>query len=406
MNVRLTNRRAQQSKPLIGLEFAIRIAVRSVASAVALVLCSNSVATGAEPDVSFKNEVQHSIERGLSWLTQQQNTNGWWSTPDHPGVTALALSAYSGEPGGRFHSPATQITRGYDFLLSCVKPDGGIYQRELTSYNTALVMMALLTAPDSHQHDTILRRARRYLVGLQEDRDRPGAIDSPFDGGIGYGGIKKDPDVNNTYTALQALYYSKRLVQDQGDSASKDLNWDAAIHFLESCQNLPDKNKQSWVSTEATDRGGFVYYPGRSMAGGETNLTTGKVALRSYGSISYAGLLSYIYADLKNTDPRVVAVVEWLRNHYTLEENPGMGPQGLYYYLHLMTKGLTAAGVNELELKDGRRVVWRREVAMRLLALQQRDGSWVNENPRWWEKDPTLTTSYSLLALETLWRGL
>src|SRR5205823_15036219 len=59
-------------------------------------------------------------------------------------------------------------------------------------------------------------------------------------------------------------------------------------HFIQSCQNLPSHNPQDWVSHNPKDRGGFVYYPGQSMAGGETNQATGRVALRSYGSISYA----------------------------------------------------------------------------------------------------------------------
>lgn len=154
------------------------------------------------------------------------------------------------------------------------------------------------------------------------------------------------------------------------------------------------------------NKGGFVYYPGHSMAGGETNATTGRIALRSYGSISYGGMLSYIYASLKRDDPRVVAVFDWLRANYTLEENPGMGPQGLYYYLHTMTKALTIYGVDELELKDGRKLNWRKEVAMRLLNLQRQDGSWLNDNARWWEKDPALVTSYAVLSLEMIWRGL
>jgi len=63
------------------------------------------------------------------------------------------------------------------------------------------------------------------------------------------------------------------------------------------------------------------------MAGGETNPATGRVTLRSYGSISYAGLLSYIYAQLKRDDPRVVAALDWLKANYTLDENPGMDQQ-------------------------------------------------------------------------------
>ncbi|MBI3869889.1 MAG: terpene cyclase/mutase family protein [Verrucomicrobia bacterium] len=359
----------------------------------------------AEVDVSFRNEVQRSIDRGLTWLASQQNSNGWWSTTDHPAVTALAVTAFHGEPSGRYQPTPVFLRKSYGFLLGCEKPDGGIYQRDLPSYNTSLAMMALLSAPGS-EFNPLLKRARAYLIGLQQDRGVVGKRDTPFDGGIGYGGVQKDPDVNNTYTALQALYFSRHLTRDQGQTSARDLNWDAAIQFLQTCQNLPERNSEPWVSVEARDRGGFIYQPGRSMAGGETNGTTGRVALRSYGSISYAGLLSYIYADLKPGDPRVVAVMDWLKANYTLRENPGMESAGLYYYLHLLTKGLSAAGVNELELKEGRRVAWRKEVALRLMELQQRDGSWVNANPRWWEKDPVLASAYSVLALETIWRGL
>ena len=359
----------------------------------------------AEVDISFRNEVQHAIDRGLSWLTSQQNSNGWWSTADHPAVTALAVTAFHGEPNSRYQTNPAFLRKAYGYLVASEKPDGGIYQRDLPSYNTSLAMMALLSAPGS-EFNPMLRRARSYLVGLQQDRGVVGKLDTPFDGGIGYGAVQKDPDVNNTYTALQALYFSRHLMQDQGQTGARDLNWDAAIRFLQTCQNRPETNSEPWVSRELRDRGGFVYQPGRSMAGGETNATTGRVALRSYGSISYAGLLSYIYADLKPSDPRVIAVMDWLKANYTLHENPGMESAGLYYYLHLLTKGLSAAGVNELELKDGRSVAWRKEVALRLMELQKRDGSWANENPRWWEKDPVLTSAYSVLALETIWRGL
>jgi squalene-hopene/tetraprenyl-beta-curcumene cyclase len=123
--------------------------------------------------------------------------------------------------------------------------------------------------------------------------------------------------------------------------------------------------------------------------------------------MSYAGLLSYIYADLDKEDPRVEAVVDWLRAHYTLDENPGMGEQGLFYYYHTMAKGLNAYGAERLTLKDGKTVDWRRDLAMRLLSLQDgTNGSWVNDNGRWWEKDPVLVTSYATIALEILYRGL
>jgi squalene-hopene/tetraprenyl-beta-curcumene cyclase len=211
--------------------------------------------------------------------------------------------------------------------------------------------------------------------------------------------------MNNTYTALEALYYSKDFDTDKNLAGAKDLNWKAVLNFLQSCQNLPGYNKESWASNDPKNKGGFVYDPTESKAGSETN-AQGKVALRSYGSISYAGLLSYIYADLKRDDRRVSAVMDWLAKNFSLEENPGMGEQGFYYYLNLMTKGLSAAGADQLELANGKKIDWRKEVAMKLINLQKADGSWANTNGRWWEKDPALVTSYSVIALEMIDRGL
>lgn len=370
-------------------------------------MAAETVVNRAPRDQSFANEVEHAISRGLTWLQANQNSNGWWSTPEQPAVTALALTAFAGDPKNRYRGPEPDwLKRGYDFVLASVQPDGGIHRSNLVTYNTSLSMMVLLAAIKP-EYDPVIRKARAFLVGLQRDFGDKGRIDDVFDGGIGYGSKYQHSDMGNTLAALEAIYHSRHLVTDQKQlSDAKDLDWAAAIQFLQNCQNLPTYNKQKWASDDAQNKGGFVYYPGHSMAGGETNAATGRIALRSYGSISYGGMLSYIYANLKRDDPRVVAVFDWLRANYTLEENPGMGPQGLYYYFHTMTKALTAYGVEELELKDGRKLNWRKEVAMRLLNLQRQDGSWYNDNARWWEKDPALVTSYAVLSLEMLWRGL
>ena len=314
--------------------------------------------------------------------------------------------AFKGEPNGRFQSNEPPwIKKSYAFILSCARTDGGIHQSNLVTYNTSISMMALLAA-DKKEYEPILRKARNFLIGLQGDFGAKGQLDDVFDGGIGYGSKYQHSDMANTLAALEALYYSQHLVNDKNFAEAKDLNWEAAIHFIQNCQNLPSYNKESWVSDDPRNKGGFVYYPGQSMAGAETNAATGKVALRSYGSISYAGMLSYIYAKLKRDDPRVLAVFEWLRKNYTIEENPGMGPQGLFYYFHTMTKALTSYGVADLELIDGRGINWRRDLAMKLINLQQRDGSWSNENGRWWEKDPSLVTAYAVLSLEMIHRDL
>src|SRR5687767_12349973 len=83
-----------------------------------------------QPDVSFRHEVQRAIERGNDFLKASQNTNGWWSTPDHPSVTALALSAMMGEPKSRFKN-SPEVKKGYAFVVSCAQADGGIYVTNL-----------------------------------------------------------------------------------------------------------------------------------------------------------------------------------------------------------------------------------------------------------------------------------
>jgi hypothetical protein len=121
--------------------------------------------------------------------------------------------------------------------------------------------------------------------------------------------------------------------------------------------------------------------------------------LRSYGSMTYAGLKSMIYAGLTPEDPRVQAAYEWIQRHYTVEENPGMGPQGLFYYYHTFAKALGTLGHEELTDAEGQPHDWRADLARQLLAAQQDDGSWVNEHPRWLEGDPNLVTGYALMAL-------
>jgi squalene-hopene/tetraprenyl-beta-curcumene cyclase len=349
-------------------------------------------------NVSLRHEVRHAIERGSAWLEARQNTNGCWSSPDHPALTALVLTALIGPSPGKSATPA--IDKGYAYVLSCVQPDGGIYQKEVQSYNTSVVLSALALR-NRPQDKVVIQNARRYLIGLQLGDAQLGASNSPFSGGIGYGGSEKRPDLSNTALVLEALYASRPPVQDANGVKAPDLNWKAAVRFVQCCQNLPGSNPQPWASDDPANKGGFIYAPGRSNAG-QTNLPSGRVAYRSYGSMTYAGLLSYIYADLKSDDPRVTSALDWLRGNYTVDENPAMGPQGLYYYYVLMAKALTFAGVDILETKDGRKVNWREELALKLINLQKADGFWANDNGRWWEKDPILDSAYAITAMEII----
>jgi squalene-hopene/tetraprenyl-beta-curcumene cyclase len=115
--------------------------------------------------------------------------------------------------------------------------------------------------------------------------------------------------------------------------------------------------------------------------------------------MTYAGLKSYLYCGVSRSDPRVQAAWRWLRAHYTVSENPGMRDAGLFYHYHTMAKTLDVYGQRVVTDLGGGRHGWATDLAAELARRQQRDGSWVNANPRWLEDNPQLVTSYALLAL-------
>ena len=369
------------------------------------VLLLAGVATAAElpsqADISLLQEVARGQERGMAWLLKQQETDGSWR--HHPAITGLALTALARSE----KPPQDAMDRAAKFILSNVKTNGAIYGGGETdkypNYSTAICTMALLATGKPELTDTI-KRARRFLLDSQFDAgENVKEADTSY-GGIGYG-KRMRPDLSNTQWALEAIRLTESLetrARDDSPHTGSRLHWNKAVKFLERCQNLPAGNDQPWAkNVRETDAGGFVYMPGMSFAD-EEPATDDKTPLRSYGSMGYAGLKSYIYAELKKDDPRVKAAVEWLARNYTLDANPGMGPQGLYYYYHTVAKSLTVYGEDTFTDAKGKKHDWRYELMKKLVTLQKSDGFWQNENNRWWENDPVLCTAYSLISLEIL----
>lgn len=375
-------------------------------------LVSAQAATQPARHESLKQEIRLSYDRGLAFLRGKQDARtGQWGDAEPVAFTGLAVSGFLLNPSRQPADAAPpEAEKGLAFLLKNVQPDGGIYVKARANYNTSIALMALLLHPKL-ENEQVMLAARRFIIGQQNDFDEPGKTDNPFDGGVGYGtpkpGNPAHADLSNTHFALEALHYAQALLADKGDAGKNEpqLNYSAAIQFIENCQNRPETNKAGWVSTDPKDRGGFIYSPGETR-GGETKTADGRTALRSYGSISYAGLLSFIYAGLDKDDPRVKAVLDWLSANYTLDENPGLGAEGLFYYYHTMAKGLAIAGVDFIKTQDGRLIDWRADLAQKLLNLQKEDGSWANDAGRWMESDRVLTTSYILMALARIHESL
>lgn len=358
------------------------------------------------------------LNNAIEYLRTQQDpaTGGWAVRPDgvtFPAITALVVDGMLQHPAINTDDPV--VARGVEFLLSQRQPDGGIYDRVLPSYNTAIAISALARA-DSDNANLAIPDAQQFLIGLQWSEDSlsddiseslgVGRVDAdhPFYGGIGYGNHGR-PDLSNLSFMLQALH-------DSGYDAESP-PFQRALVFLERVQ-MDERFNDMPYARGATD-GGFIYATGpeadqldvgQSQAGTiEETLDDGSVVsrLRSYGSMTYSGFKSYLYADLPRTDPRVEAARSWITTHYTLDENPGLGEQGYYYYLVAFARALDAWGeptITTTTDEDQQSRAWADDLVETLADLQLDDGSFRTLNDRWLESDPVLVTAYSVLALQ------
>ena len=344
-------------------------------------------------------EARAALGRGATWLAAQQQADGHWGLPDTPALTGLAMWGLQQTDPAAYQAA---IDRAMVFVLTSVREDGSIWcepsvQRKgggLGNYNTAVCMTAL-HALGRPELVPVVQNARTYLSKMQylEPGGYRGGMGSDADQGRPY------TDLSNSYMAYEAMRLTQDVEDLRADGAAKaDLDWAAAQEFLAQVQNLPGVNTNSYLSENEEDLGGFAYTPG---AGPSTTNAEGKVMLRSYGSMTYAGLLALVYAQVDAQDDRVRSAKDWAARHWSLEENPGMGQEGLYYFFNVLTKSLKATGEDMLTRPDGSAFAWREEVVRKLIALQKPDGFWVNENNRWWEADPNLVTAYTLLALAT-----
>ncbi|MDX9703650.1 MAG: terpene cyclase/mutase family protein [Candidatus Auribacterota bacterium] len=341
---------------------------------------SNLYAAESVLDVSLKHEAERAIEKGLAYLRTTIGKDGSWS--DHPGVTALVLRAFAGAPDTYTKDDGMMHKVAANYLINLQKQDGSIFDKELPSYVTANAIIALVEL-DSSAYDAVIKKARSFLVGAQFDEGEGYTPDHEYYGGIGYGSRIR-PDLSNLQIALEALKASGLPAEDEA--------WQKAVTFINRCQNYSETNDQDWAGND----GGFIYLPGESKVKGTH---------QSYGSMTYAGLKSFLHANVDKSDPRVKAAYDWISQHYTVEENPGMGLQGLFYAYHTFAKALYTYAVDFIVDPDEVKHNWRNDLVEKMVAIQSPDGSWVNENNRWWESDKNLCTAYSILALEYCLKG-
>jgi squalene-hopene/tetraprenyl-beta-curcumene cyclase len=350
---------------------------------ISLLVTIGPIVHAAGPDPTLE-KAKTAVNRGLDYLRRTQEQDGSWN--EYPATTALAVCSFLRNGKTELKEPA--VAKGVQYLLRSVKPDGAIYSdanpaTALPNYNTAIALMALgLTKNPAYR--SVIRKAQQYLE--QSQLPSPNSADSanPAYGGIGYGNHPDRPDLSNLAMALQGL-------KESGEPSDAPV-FQKAIVFLQRVQNRPESNDQAWVHDGPKD-GGFTY-----DSTGKTQVK-GQGEHASMGAMTYSGLESYIYCGVSRQDPRAQAAWNWIRGHYTVTEHPGMGDTSLYYYYHAMAKTLDVYGQKVFKDTKGQTHDWAHELAAEIANKQHPDGSWYNANSRYWENQPGLVTSYSLICL-------
>ena len=337
---------------------------------------------------SVESKASSIVKKANEYLAKTgQAADGSFSAKAGPGITALVVTSML-KNGGSVDDLV--IAKGLKSLEGFVKPDGGIYgSGRLRNYETCIAMLCFSEANKNGKYTEILKKAKAFVTGVQH----VGAAGSndPWDGGSTYGGSGR-PDLSNTAYMIEAL----RAV----DAPADDPAILRAIAFVSRCQNLKSEHNSTPFADKVND-GGFYYEIPMEKIDPSTSdeKFTSNGGLRSYGSMTYSGLKSMVYAGLTKDDKRVKAAVEWIGKNYAVDANPGMGSAGLFYYYNTFATALHASGVDKVVDANATQHDWRSDLVDELAKRQLPDGSFSNENKRWFEDDKNLSTAFALMAL-------
>jgi Squalene-hopene cyclase C-terminal domain/Prenyltransferase and squalene oxidase repeat len=355
---------------------------------------------------SWKDQAKAASDRGIRYLTEHRTADGKWAfnskVPPDLGITSLCLLAMLESPRKYRESDGPFVREGIEWIASSQKADGSIHGGMLATYNTSVAILALV-ATQNPKYKPIIDRAVEYLRVVQADEGEKYQPSDRYYGGVGYGGDER-PDGSNTQFAIEAAR--------AGGMKDDDPFLKKTTTFLQRMQNRSESNDlQDKDVVPGNDGGGFYspgVNPGEAKAGMVT-LPDGKKIRRSYGSMSYALLKSYLFCNIDVKDPRVQALIDWLSKNYRLDYNPGMEgssdkPEArysaLYYYYLSMARTLASAKGDILKDETGKPRNWREDLAKAIIALQRPDGSWANDrNKDFWEDSPMVATAMALNAL-------
>lgn len=350
-------------------------------------------------------KIRDSYRAAADWLVMQQTPEGAWEAGpsiSSPAYTALILTALREAPPELRKVYQPNIDKATAWLTTKQNEDGSFSEQGgiMKSYVTGVVLSAL--GPDKEKYKDAIAKAHDWA--------RKSIATVGFaTGGFGYGDLginsktgeieSKDANLSTTNVLVDGL-------EDSGFPKDDPLR-DLVVQFAKANQNNGETNTKEDVIKALRDAGytvgndgGFVYSVITTKAASDP---ASPDVLRSYGTMTYAGLKIFLFGGLEKNDPAVKAAIKYIRNTFSIDKHPGFefdkseraDLQGIFYYYLTMSRALDAWGENPLAMKGGKTIDWPRALGTKLLALQK-DARWINENPRWWEDKDVMVTAYVL----------
>lgn len=396
--------------------------IAAVLSATLLALGGSAGIASPQDDVAKK--LTETFASAADWMVGQQDASGAWKqgagekASASPAFTGLMVAALAGAPPSLKEKYKPAVDKAVGYLLSKINADGSVGEGPtgtfVKTYATGIALMAFASVERTDKVANAIRGAQAYMKQnqLKEGKDL---------GGMGYGdesgGGKKATIANLSTTgfASEGMHQSG-LPQD-------DAFWQLVVKYVRKCQNNSETNNDPEFVAELKSKGlvvgddGSLYYstvadPAAQKVG--TKKVADKESIAGYGSMTYDGIKTYLYAGLKKDAPEVKAAIDWVRKNYSVELHPGFPYdnaqrqhlRGLYHYYLVMSRALEAYGENPFVTFDGKKHDWAREIAEQLVKQVKESKMWKNDNSAWFEGDPLLTTSYVLVTCNTLLKNV
>jgi len=396
--------------------------MKTVAFAVtAIVLALGGVDGIAAPQDEVTKKLTETYAAAADWLVSQQDPSGAWKQGagdkqvPSPAYTGLMVTALGNAPSALKGKYKGAVDKATGYLLSKVNADGSVGEGPtgtfMKTYATGIALMAFASVERTDKVANALRGAQAYLKNnqLKEGKDL---------GGMGYGdespgGKKGIANMSTTGFGAEGLKASGLPQEDEF--------WRLVVQFVRKCQNNSEVNRDpEFVATLKAkglvvgDDGSLYYAPDPTQIKVGTKKVADKEYIQGYGSMTYDGIKTYLYAGLKKDSPEVKSAIDWVRKNYSVELHPGFPfdaaqrqhLRGLYHYYFVMSRALEAYGETPFETFDGKKHDWPREIAEQLLKSVKESHLWQNDNAAWFEGDPILVTSYVLTTCDLLFKHL